>query len=106
MANLADLRLSGSSPHMRGTLRNACSGFLLNGIIPAHAGNTVFHIVSAFKGRDHPRTCGEHFELREGTGSYAGSSPHMRGTPGIGIGGIYMQGIIPAHAGNTGVARR
>ena len=56
---LPDLR--GSSPRMRGALKNAVKQKEILGIIPADAGSTnrpdlVIHPVE-----DHPRGCGEHF---------------------------------------------
>ena len=77
----------------------------MRGIIPAHAGNTRLTPRPSPASRDHPRACGEH------SGAYAagrwrhGSSPRMRGTP-LFIGfPLLVDGIIPAHAGNTDLAR-
>ena len=50
----------GSSPRMRGTLRNRLARWLVPGIIPAYAGNTVYARVRIGERRDHPRVCGEH----------------------------------------------
>ena len=72
------------------------------GIIPAHAGNTqVLHTVGAHLG-DHPRACGEHRGVTTHTLRRLGSSPRMRGTRGRTSFPPRFQGIIPAHAGNTG----
>ena len=51
---------SGSSPHMRGTLAGLESAVDDQGIIPAHAGNTLTFTVDPACYADHPRTCGEH----------------------------------------------
>ena len=52
-------------------------------------------------GRDHPRMRGEHQEFPADYRSYAGSSPHARGTPEDAPPGSRGVGIIPACAGNT-----
>ena len=91
----------GSSPRMRGTRGTGMSQAWVRGIIPAYAGNTAHHSPSFSFSRDHPRVCGEHFELREGTGSFAGSSPRMRGTLTTTPTNRRGRGIIPAYAGNT-----
>ena len=51
---------SGSSPHVRGTLRIELTSSLTTGIIPACAGNTHRHPHDDPYLRDHPRMCGEH----------------------------------------------
>ena len=91
----------GSSPHMRGTLMMNFWGKIFIGIIPAHAGNTNNCRINFLLGRDHPRTCGEHWLCRTGMASVRGSSPHMRGTPTVRVTYPASSGIIPAHAGNT-----
>ena len=54
------LDLAGSSPLARGTLNVFIRLHLLNGLIPARAGNTtLFHLVVAVA-RAHPRSRGEH----------------------------------------------
>ena len=71
------------------------------GIIPAHAGNTHAAANGYEPGRDHPRACGEHRMSIVSTAPLVGSSPRMRGTPGLRQLGDVVDGIIPAHAGNT-----
>ena len=70
----------GSSPRMRGTLRQTDlpSGHV--GIIPAYAGNTSLMGFTAPCPRDHPRVCGEHLYPTIFDDSIMGSSPRMRGT--------------------------
>ncbi len=95
---------SGSSPRVRGTLRDGLGSCLHAGIIPACAGNTAY-VLSAFSSsRDHPRVCGEHElpELRQA--AIRGSSPRVRGTLPDAIPKFFRIGIIPACAGNTGRA--
>ena len=92
---------SGSSPRVRGTLRDGLGSCLHAGIIPACAGNTAY-VLSAFSSsRDHPRVCGEHElpELRQA--AIRGSSPRVRGTPPAQPIRLLLAGIIPACAGNT-----
>ena len=50
----------GSSPRMRGTLKRVFPACKPAGIIPAHAGNTTYHVTDHSSFRDHPRACGEH----------------------------------------------
>ena len=78
---LADMRTTGSSPHMRGTPTFESPRRVLGGIIPAHAGNTM--------------------KATPVTQPTPGSSPHMRGTPDLWPLYRKLDGIIPAHAGNT-----
>ena len=93
--------VSGSSPHVRGTLRACRAAGHLSGIIPACAGNTKTSAYQKCSKRDHPRMCGEHPAGETLGGGLLGSSPHVRGTrreqdqPGA------QRGIIPACAGNT-----
>ena len=70
----------GSSPRMRGTPCITIRSMFRNGIIPAHAGNTVAHFVAFAAFRDHPRACGEHHRKKDGDKRFPGSSPRMRGT--------------------------
>ena len=93
--------IMGSSPRMRGTLHACWHRIAVDGIIPAHAGNTVKSLRQLTDCGDHPRACGEHQDNEQASTSVLGSSPRMRGTrrrrktvtPGW--------RIIPAHAGNT-----
>ena len=69
----------GSSPRVRGALRNKPKRGELLGIIPACAGSTVRHRIRPFFHRDHPRVCGEHFTLQMSASEPPGSSPRVRG---------------------------
>ena len=95
----------GSSPRMRGTLRKIEPKFAIDGIIPAHAGNTSSPQAGTYRRRDHPRACGEHCMGVTVSRPQAGSSPRMRGTRPIGKIADIDTGIIPAHAGNTAGTR-
>ena len=95
--------VSGSSPRMRGT-QHVCWYFcVIHGIIPAHAGNTKFKPKKTTDDWDHPRACGEHCPRNSRVCRSSGSSPRMRGTLGDRNISIILAGIIPAHAGNTGM---
>ena len=86
---------------MRGTLVDTGATIAWNGIIPAHAGNTLrVGVVNAHLG-DHPRACGEHCPVAAYYPRSRGSSPRMRGTLRSTWLGARPCGIIPAHAGNT-----
>ena len=95
------VRVTGSSPHMRGTPNIRPLAGKGDGIIPAYAGNTTARAISDHEGRDHPRICGEHERTWSYQLSTMGSSPHMRGTPAITPPSDRLTGIIPAYAGNT-----
>ncbi len=91
----------GSSPRMRGTLRDIMTAMVLDRFIPADAGNTHRE---AFRGRGtavHPRGCGEHDSSLIRFVAAHGSSPRMRGTPAKGAAALTPDRFIPADAGNT-----
>ena len=70
-------------------------------IIPADAGSTstVSKIIGASE--DHPRGCGEHGLGKRSFTRTTGSSPRMRGAPGLVCRVSVPVGIIPADAGST-----
>ena len=91
----------GSSPHTRGLRVRVCACVRRCGIIPAHAGFTVWVCALPRPARDHPRTRGVYGRgVRPGCGG-PGSSPHTRGLPRRAPCGPTRRGIIPAHAGFT-----
>ena len=102
----ASCAVVGSSPRVRGThewrLRNEQG----NGIIPACAGNTSTRSWHRSRPRDHPRVCGEHLQAAKLVRQRLGSSPRVRGTPGVRHTPHMPFGIIPACAGNTSRRRR
>ena len=100
-----DRHTTGSSPRMRGTLTGAHISPCPKGIIPAYAGNTNPVHPDAAEAWDHPRVCGEHVTIPEDALLTAGSSPRMRGTRERIQARAGMEGIIPAYAGNTRLAR-
>ena len=75
------------------------------GIIPALAGNTDESDTSTLHAKDHPRACGEHLRMVGLLGGGEGSSPRLRGTLFDVCYFLAYFGIIPALAGNTGLAR-
>ena len=91
----------GSSPHARGTLEPNAVLHLLEGIIPACAGNTAISPHERILTKDHPRMRGEHTCPRKKRLPVLGSSPHARGTPSIHSIPFASSRIIPACAGNT-----
>ena len=96
----------GSSPRVRGTLRNEQGNVPRQGIIPACAGNTFQGCWLHSRGWDHPRVCGEHNGVEDLKKALWGSSPRVRGTPRPDPPESARPGIIPACAGNTSSARR
>ena len=88
---------------MRGTLGRCDNQRYRDGIIPAHAGNTTLVLQRDVWTEDHPRACGEHVCAAVATVLSTGSSPRMRGTLGVYDVCECDVGIIPAHAGNTGI---
>ena len=98
----AHLALSaGSSPLARGTLFASCCVYLQIGLIPARAGNTTYLRYRESSGGAHPRSRGEHRDLKAFKPGTAGSSPLARGTRVFAVMSICPGGLIPARAGNT-----
>ena len=95
------VRLTGSSPRMRGTPNRYRIVFATPGIIPAYAGNTRGLRMMLSRVRDHPRVCGEHGLAATARWGRTESSPRMRGTLRQSIFFVPPHGIIPAYAGNT-----
>ena len=86
---------------MRGTPYRAWAERDANRIIPAHAGNSSRGRGSAAFDSDHPRACGELWELLANLSLESGSSPRMRGTHLPSLDEEVSLRIIPAHAGNS-----
>ena len=86
---------------MRGALRSGPTLVPIPWIIPAYAGSTIQEGCNGLKGRDHPRVCGEHFQVCISKGSSFGSSPRMRGAPEKAEEIPVIVRIIPAYAGST-----
>ena len=91
----------GSSPLARGTRFAGYEGFVVHGLIPARAGNTLAPESSRSVPGAHPRSRGEHFTAATSNSSETGSSPLARGTLRAQTGSRRETGLIPARAGNT-----
>ena len=86
---------------MRGILSHSSRLLRINGITPAHAGNTICEAEITLVVRDHPRTRGEYRMSAHSPKSNWGSPPHTRGIRVIKELRPTWVGITPAHAGNT-----
>ena len=105
VSSLPGATFPGSSPLTRGALRVTVSGRNPTGIIPAHAGSTASGSRVGTRGRDHPRSRGEHAGGRFVLSGYSGSSPLTRGARYRPPRDYGSRGIIPAHAGSTASPR-
>ena len=91
----------GSSPRVRGAGSKVLHNAHIIGIIPACAGSSCAHASTFLFGWDHPRACGEQVNKEREEMTSQGSSPRMRGTAEECLAGVTVDGIIPAHAGNS-----
>ena len=91
----------GSSPRRRGAPRQRELFQHPGRIIPAYAGSTSGGRTRVAPGQDHPRVCGEHSTSDTRQPPLTGSSPRMRGAPGLDRVLRLPAGIIPAYAGST-----
>ena len=73
------------------------------GLIPAHAGKTVYANSSSSFTAAHPRSRGENLSGLEDLREACGSSPLTRGKRLPGLQMIERPRLIPAHAGKTGM---
>ena len=91
---------TGSSPRVRGAVRDALATVDDVGIIPARAGSSFRSGWPNWCSRDHPRACGEQNAGMANPVPYTGSSPRVRGAgSGLEQRGRH-RGIIPARAGS------
>ena len=95
------LAARGSSPRMRGTVRENDDPAVLRRFIPAHAGNSRSEGSRMRRCAVHPRACGEQQPPVEKAALDAGSSPRMRGTDLSQLAFHRLTRFIPAHAGNS-----
>ena len=97
--DIADLRIKGLSPRVRGNLLVAIRAQPGGRSIPARAGEPVWFHRGMIAGRVYPRACGGTFSRSAILSSRSGLSPRVRGnrrqpgTPGA------ARGSIPARAG-------
>ena len=91
----------GSSPRVRGKLAPHMTHAGKLGLIPACAGKTRAKPPAASASRAHPRVCGENGIVVASFGRVTGSSPRVRGKPGVACRLRGLRGLIPACAGKT-----
>ena len=92
---------TGSSPLMRGKRGRDSGRRRHGGLIPAHAGKTLWPLEGHGQIGAHPRSCGENRAWRARVLSQRGSSPLMRGKLTEYLLRRRPPGLIPAHAGKT-----
>ena len=90
----------GSPPLMRGTVDFKPKENPIQGITPAHAGNSRLTRPFPDRLQDHPRSCGEQSMVLCGIPPTLGSPPLMRGTAYLFASFSSSRRITPAHAGN------
>ena len=91
--------LQGSPPRMRGKVVGQEVEHRAGGITPAHAGKSLFACILRCICRDHPRACGEKFDMLPLEIRQKGSPPRMRGKDSVCNESAPLVGITPAHAG-------
>ena len=95
----------GSSPLTRGKHPPRPRAARRRGLIPAHAGKTGGQVPALAGFGAHPRSRGENRWAGTRARGLRGSSPLTRGKPLPIVEGQLVQGLIPAHAGKTRIAR-
>ena len=79
---------------------------IIDGLIPARAGNTAGAAWVSMSAGAHPRSRGEHHDHYRRRCRHRGSSPLARGTLASTVDIEARAGLIPARAGNTDVKDR
>ena len=92
---------NGSSPLVRGQLQAYDADSLSERIIPARAGPTPLVLSWITSRPDHPRSCGANVTTPRPVCHDYGSSPLVRGQPGVQESHAVHERIIPARAGPT-----
>ena len=95
------MKAAGSSPRVRGKLILAMLLEACRGLIPACAGKTRSACALLSLEWAHPRVCGENRCSSLSDLADAGSSPRVRGKPGIASHAAGSSRLIPACAGKT-----
>ena len=93
----------GSSPRVRGKRGLLGAGLSATRLIPARAGKTTTRRRRSRGRTAHPRACGENEPVRALVLDCDGSSPRVRGKPGVKADNSLILGLIPARAGKTSV---
>ena len=96
----ADFYSDGSSPRVRGTVRDYLDVCTRKRFIPACAGNSSERDEPPPLATVHPRVCGEQKRARNLPAPKNGSSPRVRGTAAIDQRQAELDRFIPACAGN------
>ena len=91
----------GSSPRVRGKLKDRLVFFPVSGLIPACAGKTAPRQSPSTMFWAHPRVCGDNVLKIVDGNAYAGSSPRVRGKQLFPLPRLFRHGLIPACAGKT-----
>ncbi len=91
----------GSSPRVRGRPPPQFRRGRGNGLIPAGAGQTKLVVPDVAEATAHPRGCGADGSRVRPEPQSMGSSPRVRGRPGLGADLVVGHGLIPAGAGQT-----
>ena len=91
----------GSSPRVRGKPAPHSHFIRDSRLIPARAGKTVREMKTQMNVRAHPRACGENATSGRFFQRQPGSSPRVRGKPGINAKIQDSERLIPARAGKT-----
>ena len=95
----------GSSPLTRGKPVVGASGWVDEGLIPAHAGKTPQSRAAQRRPWAHPRSRGENRPAARRFLARLGSSPLTRGKRAAHLLRLDQVGLIPAHAGKTSTHR-
>ena len=104
MAATPTVKGEGSSPLTRGKPRGHWPQSAVGGLIPAHAGKTLYHTGRGPSLWAHPRSRGENIDGVLPISEYTGSSPLTRGKLDEFLAVFDPDGLIPAHAGKTYLA--
>ena len=91
----------GSPPPMRGKAQVYIGAGVTERITPAYAGKSFGTVRLISKSRDHPRLCGEKYNIRSIYGTRQGSPPPMRGKDEARRGALMTFRITPAYAGKS-----
>ena len=91
----------GTSPRMRGKQMREVNKAAGERNIPAYAGKTVGLVTIMHAGGEHPRVCGENFQVPPVAAAGSGTSPRMLGKPMRNTSPNREERNIPAYAGKT-----
>ena len=97
---------TGSSPRVRGKQPVGRQGAAEGRLIPARAGKTCDAVRTHEALRAHPRACGENPQAEVWHEQPWGSSPRVRGKPGVQSPNFLHDRLIPARAGKTNTTTR